>query len=58
MDGYINENKEVAFAQWTYITGQLVVHIMYALPNETQERLKLAWNPKLGCKTFFLDEYV
>lgn len=54
---FINEaTNEVAYATWLYCTGNLVVNIMYALPNEKREGLKSAWHPRLGYKRFTFEE--
>lgn len=57
VDVFINEvTNEVAFATWLYCTGNLVVNIMYALPDEKREGLKSAWHPRLGYKRFTFEK--
>ncbi|WP_298627003.1 hypothetical protein [uncultured Legionella sp.] len=40
------KNGEVAFANWFYQVGALVVNILYAIPGEHRYGLTDAWHPK------------
>jgi hypothetical protein len=39
---------KVAFATWLYHVGDLAVNVMYALPGQDREGLKVAWHPHMG----------
>jgi hypothetical protein len=41
---------KVAFATWFYNVGDLAVNVMYALPGEQRQGLKVAWHPHMGNK--------
>ncbi|RTL51450.1 MAG: hypothetical protein EKK46_11855 [Rhodocyclaceae bacterium] len=43
-------NGQVAFASWFYHVGDLAVNVMYALPGEQREGLKVAWHPSMGAQ--------
>ncbi|KVE31528.1 hypothetical protein [Burkholderia sp. TSV86] len=43
-------NGQVAFATWLYHVGDLAVNVLYALPGEQREGLKVAWHPRMGAK--------
>ncbi|WP_155626239.1 MULTISPECIES: hypothetical protein [Burkholderia cepacia complex] len=43
-------NGQVTFATWLYHVGDLAVNVLYALPGEQREGLKVAWHPRLGAK--------
>ncbi|KAF7961341.1 hypothetical protein AWV80_34150 [Cupriavidus sp. UYMU48A] len=43
-------NGQVAFASWLYHVGDLAVNVMYALPGERRDGLKVAWHPRMGAK--------
>lgn len=47
-------NGQVAFASWLYHVGDLAVNVMYALPGEQRQGLKLAWHPRMGAKRLSL----
>ncbi len=41
---------KVAFATWLYHVGDLAVNVMYALPGQQREGLKVAWHPHMGAQ--------
>lgn len=41
---------QVAFATWLYNVGNLAVNVMYALPGEQRQGLKVAWHPRMGAQ--------
>jgi len=41
---------KVAFATWLYHVGDLAVNVMYALPGQDREGLKVAWHPNMGAQ--------
>lgn len=41
---------KVAFATWLYHMGDLAVNVMYALPGQHREGLKVAWHPYMGAQ--------
>ena len=40
----------VTFATWIHNVGDLAVNVMYALPGEHRQGLKVAWNPRMGAQ--------
>lgn len=43
-------NGQVTCASWLYHVGDLAVNVMFALPGEQRDGLKVAWHPRMDSK--------
>lgn len=46
-----------AFASWSYVVDNLVVHVMFAAEGEMRQGLRNAWHPSLGTSKLILSDF-
>ncbi len=50
-------NGQVVFASWIYQVGDLCVNVMYAVPGENRQGLRVAWHPHAGSKQLLFSKF-
>lgn len=53
----LKPDDAVAFALYAYALGNLVTHVMYAIPGEQRDGLINAWHPRLGTTRLILADF-